>query len=86
MNNTRTATHPATDTDVTSGATGPRWRRALGLQFLGPVQGSGLRDPAYLVRRVDDQVVQLSELLPQVVVHAETPRASAGVAQAGSAA
>ena len=54
MNNTQTATQHATDTDVTSGATGPRWRRALGLQFLGPVQGSGLRDPAYLVRRTDE--------------------------------
>lgn len=84
--NTQTAPHLATDTDVTSGATGPRWRRALGLQFLGPVQGSGLRDPAYLVRRIDDQVVQLSELLHLVVVHAEPPRASAELAGAVSAA
>ncbi|MDR7253269.1 putative peptide zinc metalloprotease protein [Nocardioides sp. BE266] len=86
MNNTQTATQHATDTDVPSGATGPRWRRALGLQFLGPVQGSGLRDPAYLVRRIDDQVVQLSELLHLVVVHAEPPRSSAEVADAVSAA
>ncbi len=84
--NTQTAPHLATDTDVASGATGPRWRRALGLQFLGPVQGSGLRDPAYLVRRTDDQVVQLSELLHLVVVHAEPPRASAELAGAVSAA
>jgi len=83
MNNTQTA---APHTTVPSGATGPRWRRALGLQFLGPVQGSGLRDPAYLVRRIDDQVVQLSELLHLVVVHAEPPRASAEVADAVSAA
>ena len=39
-------------------ATGQRWRQALGLEFLGPVQGSGLKDPTFLVRRVDDQVVQ----------------------------
>ncbi|CUR58351.1 putative ATPase involved in chromosome partitioning [metagenome] len=86
MNHTQTAVQHATDTDVPSGATGPRWRRALGLQFLGPVQGSGLRDPAYLVRRIDDQVVQLSELLHLVVVHAEPPRASAELAEAVSAA
>ncbi|MCW2736978.1 MinD/ParA family protein [Nocardioides sp.] len=82
MNNTQTAHH----THVPSGATGPRWRRALGLQFLGPVQGSGLRDPSYLVRRIDDQVVQLSELLHLVVVHADPPRSSAEVADAVSAA
>lgn len=81
MNNTQTAHQ----TDVPSGATGPRWRRALGLQFLGPVQGSGLRDPAYLVRRIDDQVVQLSELLHLVVVHAEPTRGSQEVADAVSA-
>ena len=82
MNNTQTAHQNA----VPSGATGPRWRRALGLQFLGPVQGSGLRDPAYLVRRIDDQVVQLSELLHLVVVHADPPRSSAEVADAVSTA
>ena len=75
-----------TTRDVPSPATGPRWRRALGLQFLGPVQGSGLRDPSFLVRRIDDQVVQLSELLHLVVVHAEPPRTSAEVADAVSAA
>lgn len=67
-------------------ATEPRWRRALGLQFLGPVQGSGLRDVAYLVRRSDDQVVQLSELLHLVVVHVEPPRPAADVAADVSAA
>ncbi len=63
-----------------------RWRRAAGLQFLGPVQGSGLRDTAYLVRRTDDQVVQLSELLHLVALHVEPPRPSQEVAQAVSAA
>ena len=82
MNSTRTATRA----DVTSRAPRPRWRRAVGLQFLGPVQGSGLRDPAYLVRRIDDQVVQLSELLHLVVVHADPPRPSDEVADAVSAA
>ena len=58
-----------------------RWRRALGLQLLGPVQGSGLRDVAYLVRRSDDQVVQLSELLHLVVVHVDPPRPASEVAE-----
>jgi putative peptide zinc metalloprotease protein len=61
-------------------ATGQRWRQARGLQFLGPVQGSGLRDPAFLVRRVDDQVVQLSELLHLVVRAVEPPRSAEQVA------
>ncbi len=61
-----------------------RWRKAAGLQLLGQVQGSGMRDPAYLVRRADDQVVQLSELLHLVVVHADPSRPAADVAAAVS--
>jgi putative peptide zinc metalloprotease protein len=67
-------------------ATGQRWRQARGLEFLGPVQGSGLRDPAFLVRRVDDQVVQLSELLHLVVRAVEPPRPAEQVAEDVSAA
>ncbi|HSF36104.1 MAG TPA: MinD/ParA family protein [Nocardioides sp.] len=63
-----------------------RWRQALGLEFLGPVQGSGLKDPAFLVRRVDDQVVQLSELLHLVVRTVEPPRPAEEVAADVSAA
>ena len=66
--------------------TEPRWRLARGLELLGPVQGSGLRDPAFLVRRVDDQVVQLSELLHLVVRAIDPPRPAAEVAEAVSAA
>lgn len=61
-------------------ATGQRWRQARGLEFLGPVQGSGLKDPAFLVRRADDQVVQLSELLHLVVRAVEPPRPAEQVA------
>jgi putative peptide zinc metalloprotease protein len=81
--NPRTADHHAT---APSPATEPRWRRALGLQLLGPVQGSGLKDVAFLVRRSDDQMVQLSELLHLVVVHVEPPRPPADVAADVSAA
>jgi putative peptide zinc metalloprotease protein len=45
-----------------------RWSPAPGLVFLGPVQGSGLKDRAYLLQRGDGQIVQLSELLNLVMV------------------
>jgi putative peptide zinc metalloprotease protein len=43
------------------------WRVPDGLQLLGQVRGSGLREPSYLLRRGDGQVVQVSELLHLVV-------------------
>src|SRR5918997_292911 len=51
-----------------------RWRLTEGLQLLGPVQGSGLRDPSYLVRRNDGQVVQVSELLQLVMSEVDPTR------------
>ncbi|HEY8094055.1 MAG TPA: hypothetical protein VID93_09725, partial [Acidimicrobiales bacterium] len=74
----------ASDRATASRADESRWRQAAGLQLLGQVQGSGMRDPAYLVRRADDQVVQLSELLHLVVVHADPARPAADVAAAVS--
>ena len=44
-----------------------RWSPAPGLVFLGPVEGSGLKDRSYLLRRSDGQIVQLSELLHLVL-------------------
>lgn len=52
-----------------------RWRLPSGLQVLGQVQGSGIREPTYLLRRGDGQVVQVSELL-HLVVSAVDPRRS----------
>jgi putative peptide zinc metalloprotease protein len=63
----------------------PRWRRAEGLALLGAVQGSGFRDEAFLVRRRDDQVVQLSELLYRVLLELDQDRPASGVAAAVSA-
>ena len=74
----------ASDRATASRTDESRWRQAAGLQLLGQVQGSGMRDPAYLVRRADDQVVQLSELLHLVVVHADPSRPAADVAAAVS--
>ena len=78
-----TADHPTTAPPPTPG---PRWRQARGLEFLGQVQGSGFKDPAFLVRRVDDQVVQLSELLHLVVRAVDPPRPPEQVADDVSAA
>jgi hypothetical protein len=38
-------------------------RLLAGTELIGRVPGSGLREPPYLVRRCDGQVVQLSRLL-----------------------
>ena len=46
---------------------GRRWQAAPDLEDLGPVQGSAMATPHFLVRRVDGQVVQLSELLHLVI-------------------
>jgi putative peptide zinc metalloprotease protein len=63
-----------------------RWRRVAGLDELGQAQGSGLRQPSYLVRRADGQVVQLSELLHVVIREVSADRDAARVAAAVSAA
>ncbi len=63
-----------------------RWRRVAGLDELGQTQGSGLREPSYLIRRADGQVVQLSELLHLVVREVSADRDAARVAEAVSAA
>jgi putative peptide zinc metalloprotease protein len=54
----RAATEPSDATCL------PEWPRLLdGTELLGPVAGSGLREPPCLVRRSDGQIVQLSRLL-----------------------
>jgi putative peptide zinc metalloprotease protein len=42
-----------------------------GVELLGQMHGSGLREPPHLVRRPDGQVVQVSRLLYLVAQHAE---------------
>ena len=63
-----------------------RWRLPLGLQVLGQVQGSGIREPTYLLRRGDGQVVQVSELLHLVVSAVDPTRTREQVADAVSGA
>lgn len=51
-------------------AAGQAWPRLLAdTKLLGPATGSGLREPPYLVRRCDGQVVQLSNLLYTIASH-----------------
>ena len=57
------------------------WRRAKGVELIGPVQGSGLDHVTYLVRRPDGQVVQVSELLNIVLARADEPLESAELAR-----
>ena len=64
----------------------PRWRRAPDLEVLGPAQDSGLRDATYLVRRWDDQMLQLTELLHLVLIHVEPSRSPEEIAELVSAA
>lgn len=49
-------------------------RRRTGLELLGEFKGSGFREPQYLVRRADGQVIQLSRLLYAVVQSADGGR------------
>jgi putative peptide zinc metalloprotease protein len=63
-----------------------RWCRATGLRELGSAQGSGLREPRFLLRRGDGQVVQVSELLQLVLREVSPERDEEQVAAAVSAA
>ena len=57
-----------------------RPRRAPGLELLGRYQDSGFKDPPYLARRADGQVVQLSQLLHLVADAADGRRDEAQIA------
>ncbi len=62
------------------------WRQPEGLTLLGPTQGSGMTEPTYLLRRIDGQVVQVSELLNLVVAAVDPSRSCDEVADAVSGA
>ncbi|HET6870981.1 MAG TPA: hypothetical protein VFH80_34035 [Solirubrobacteraceae bacterium] len=58
--------------------------RAEGVELLGPVQGSGYREGAALVRRADGQMVQLGPLMYALLESADGRRDRAGLAAAMS--
>lgn len=49
-------------------------RLAAGTELIGEYQGSGFREPRYLARRSDGQVVQLSHVLYRVATHVDGRR------------
>jgi putative peptide zinc metalloprotease protein len=49
-------------------------RPPAGLELLGEFKGSGFKEPQYLVRRTDGQVIQLSRLLYAIVQRADGRR------------
>jgi putative peptide zinc metalloprotease protein len=56
-----------------------------GVELLGKVEGSGLREPPHYVRRSDGQVVQLSRLLFVVAEHAQRGRSLEEIAERAGA-
>jgi putative peptide zinc metalloprotease protein len=70
----RAKTGPALTTSVP--------RLPAGLELLGEFKGSGFREPQYLVRRADGQVIQLSGLLYAVVQSADGGRDLEAIAAA----
>jgi putative peptide zinc metalloprotease protein len=56
-----------------------------GVELLGRIDGSGLREPPHYVRRSDGEVVQLSQLLFVIAQHAEQGRQLGEIAQRAGA-
>ncbi len=64
----------------------PLWHRPVGVELLGQVSGSGLREPTYLVQRPDGQLLQVTELMHHVLANAVDGQDRSAVATAvGSA-
>lgn len=53
-----------------------RWKLADGVQLLGPVEGSGLREPSYLLERSDGQVLHVSLLVHELLSRVDTEAAT----------
>lgn len=88
---TRAAGSPVADSPPGTTGAGPaarpqRWSLAPGLELLGRVEGSGLREESYLVRRSDGQTIQVSELVHLVLTAVGPDRSTGQVADAVSAA
>ncbi|MGB0094197.1 MAG: hypothetical protein WBP81_16910, partial [Solirubrobacteraceae bacterium] len=63
---------------------GRRPRLLEGTELLGRFEGSGLRQPPYLVRRHDGQIVQLSQLLYVIASHMDGRELAAIADSAGA--
>jgi putative peptide zinc metalloprotease protein len=64
----------------------PQWAPRLleDIELIGQVAGSGLREPPYLVRRGDGQIVQLSRLLYVIASHMDGNDAETIASRAGA--
>jgi putative peptide zinc metalloprotease protein len=68
-------------TPVAAGASHEALRLLPGVELLGRIEGSGLREPPHYVRRSDGEVVQLSQLLFAIAQHAQPGRRLDEIAQ-----
>jgi putative peptide zinc metalloprotease protein len=59
----------------------PRPRLTDGVELLGPYKDSGYREPPYLARRADGQIVQLTRLLHLVAAECDGRRDAAEIAR-----
>jgi putative peptide zinc metalloprotease protein len=78
-----TTSRPCEPRALVPSAPPPPPRLLEGTELLGPVQGSALREPPYLVRRPDGEIVQLSRLLYVIAEHLDGRDLSVVAASAG---
>ena len=64
----------------TDGASGERPRLAEGIDLIGRYEGSGFKEPPYLARRADGQVIQLAPLLYAMAERADGRRTNEDIA------
>jgi putative peptide zinc metalloprotease protein len=76
---------PAPRRTTSTAASADALRLLPGVELLGQVEGSGLREPPYYVRRSDREVVQLSRLLFVVAEHAKPGRSLKEIARRAGA-
>ena len=79
-------TDPARADAGSGDALAPTWRLAPGVVAHGAVEGSGLREPSFLVERSDGQMLHVSALVHAVLVAAREARGSVALAAAVSSA
>src|ERR1700716_2508517 len=65
-----------------SRADGRRPQLANGIELIGEYKGSGFKEPPYLARRADGQVLQLPRLLYLVAAKADGTRTYGDIARA----
>ncbi|MFN2389944.1 MAG: hypothetical protein ABR575_10130 [Actinomycetota bacterium] len=75
---------PPPDPTAATGRQGSAPQLAAGVELLGEYEGSGFKEPRYLARRADGELIQLTELLYLVAEEVDGQRDHAAVADAVS--